>query len=458
MEGMTLGKVVKAVKGRLLYAPRNRKVTGVVIDSRLVRPGHLFVALPGEHEDGHNYLASAVAAGAVAGLCQRAIHKLPVIQVRNSRKALGDLAAAYRQQFPSLRLAAITGSSGKTATKEMLGTILSRRGKILESEGNYNNDLGVPLTLMRLTAKHKVAVVEMGMNVPGEIRRLAQIAKPVVGIITNIGDAHIGHFRSKRMLARAKLELLQELVPGGAAVLNADDPYLAKAAVRYQNVFTFGMIPHATVRVITAGVRLSGTHVVLGYAHQKREIRMKVLGVHQAWNAAAAVAGALALGISFKAACDALEGFRHKTPMRLELLRIGQHRIINDAYNSNPQSAAAALQLLAELPSPGKKYFIVGSMLELGSYSREAHRELGHQAAMAGIDGLITVGSEARSIAVGARCAGGITWMAKLDSVSDVLRTLTPHLSIQGDLILVKGSRGIGLEAFVNDLKKWSGR
>ncbi|MBN1595678.1 UDP-N-acetylmuramoyl-tripeptide--D-alanyl-D-alanine ligase [candidate division FCPU426 bacterium] len=454
MEGMTLGKISTAVGGRLLNAPRNRKVTGVVIDSRQVKPGCLFVALKGNKRDGHEYLEAAIAAGAVAGLSQQTPEKQPLVVVKNTRAALGDLAAAYRQLFSNLRVAAITGSSGKTTTKEMLGVILARRGKVLESEGNYNNDLGVPLTVLRLTAKHQLAVVEMGMNAPGEIRRLAHIARPWMGIITNIGDAHIGAFRNRRALANAKLELLSRLEPGGMSVLNADDPYLAKAASGLQRVLTFGMVPHADVRVLEAGVHLAGTHAVLGHASQREEIRLKALGVHQAWNAAAAVAGAVALGISFKAACDALTGFRPKTSMRLELLRIGQHRLINDAYNSNPQSASAALELLAELPSPGKKYFVVGSMLELGVRSPEAHRELGHQAAISGIDGLITVGSEARSVAVGARRAGGIRWMAKLDSVMEVMKTLQPQLSVQGDLILVKGSRGIGLEAFVEEFKR----
>ncbi len=458
MEAMTLGKVATAVQGQLLNVSRNRKITGVVIDSRLVRPGNLFVALAGENSDGHEYIENALAAGAVAGISQQNKPELPLVRVKNSRKALGDLAAAYRQFFPSLRVAAITGSSGKTGTKEMLGTILARRGKVLESQGNFNNDLGLPLTVMQLASKYKAAVLEMGMSGPHEIRRLAQIAKPHVGIITNVGDAHIGGFKSKRALVNAKVELLSELESDGIAVLNLDDPYLAKAAENYRQVYGFGMHPRATVRVVEAGVHLSGTQVVLGFEKQREEIRLKILGVHQAWNAAAAVAGALAMGISFKAACNALEGFRPKTPMRLDLLRIGQHRVLNDAYNSNPQSAAAALQLLAELPSAGKKHFVVGSMLELGNYSGEAHRELGHQAAVTGIDGLITVGNEARSVAVGARRAGGVRWMAKLDSAAEVLDTLKPHLSIQGDMILVKGSRGIGLEAFVDDFKRWSGR
>ncbi|MCD4812411.1 UDP-N-acetylmuramoyl-tripeptide--D-alanyl-D-alanine ligase [bacterium] len=454
MEGMTLGKIANAVQGRLVNVPRNRKVTGVSIDSRTVRSGQLFVALAGTQTDGHDYMEVAVAGGAVAGICQKAMGKLPYIKVRNARKALGDLAAAYRQLFPSLRVAAITGSSGKTVTKEMLAVILNKRSKVLESEGNFNNDLGLPLTLFNLALRHKIAVVEMGMNAPGEIRRLARIALPEVGILTNIGDAHLGNFTSKRALANAKLELVQELNDGGTAVLNADDPYLNKAAEKCERVLTFGMHPRADVRVVSAGVHLNGTRVVLAFADQKEEFRMKVLGVHQAWNAAAAVAGAIAMGIGFDSACAALEGFRNMTRMRLELLRIGQHRIINDAYNSNPQSAVAALKLLAELPSPGKKYFIAGSMLELGRHSGDAHRELGHQAAMLGVDGLVTVGSEARSIAVGARRAGGIRWITKLDGVHEVAEALRPQLSLQGDLILVKGSRGIGLEQFVDDLRR----
>jgi len=264
-----------------------------------------------------------------------------------ARGWLGDLAGAYRQQFPALRLAAITGSSGKTIVKEMLAAILGRREGILESRGNHNNDLGLPLTLLRLTSKFKLGVVELGMNAPGEIRRLAKLAKPAVGIITNIGDAHLGRFRSKQALVAAKLELLAELPADGMAVLNADDPYLVKASRKLKRVLTFGRSPQAQVRIGEVAVLLSGTHVSLAWEGEKQHVRLGVLGAHQAWNAAAAVAGALALGQAFKMACRALEGFHQKTPMRLELLRIGQHRVLNDAYNSNPQSAAKALELLA---------------------------------------------------------------------------------------------------------------
>ncbi|MEW6516541.1 MAG: UDP-N-acetylmuramoyl-tripeptide--D-alanyl-D-alanine ligase [candidate division FCPU426 bacterium] len=455
MEDMTLGKVVNAVSGQLLHAPRSRKISGVSIDSRQILPGQLFVALRGERVDGQDYAGLAVSSGAGAVLCERPLPNLPQVLVSDSRKALGDLAGAYRQQFPGLRLAAVTGSSGKTATKEMLAVILGRRESILESRGNNNNDLGLPLTLLRLTSKLKLGVVEMGMNAPGEIRRLARLARPLVGIITNIGDAHLGRFRSKQALVTAKLELLAELPADGIAVLNADDPHLAKAARGRKHVITFGQSPQAHLRIGEVAVRLSGTHFILAYEGEKQSVRLGVLGAHQAWNAAAAVAGAVALGQPFKTACRALEGFHQKTPMRLELLRVGQHRVLNDAYNSNPQSAAKALELLAELPSPGRKFFVAGSMLELGAQSAPAHHALGRLAAQAGVQGLITVGEEARGIAVGARQAGGMEWIAKVDSAEEVFAWLKLRLSVQGDLILIKGSRRIGLEAVVEEMKRW---
>lgn len=455
MEDMTLGKVVNAIGGQVLHAPRSRKISGVSIDSRQILPGQLFVALRGERVDGREYAALAVAAGAAAAMVEQPLPNLPQIVVANTRKALGDLAGAYRQQFPALRLAAITGSSGKTIVKEMLAAILGRREGILESRGNHNNDLGLPLTLLRLTSKLKLGVVEMGMNAPGEIRRLAKLAKPAVGLITNIGDAHLGCFRSKQALVAAKLELIAELPSDGVAVLNADDPYLAKAGRKLKRVVWFGRAPQAHVRIGEVAVRLSGTHVTLACENEKQHVRLGVLGAHQAWNAAAAVAGAVALGQPFKTACRALEGFHQKTPMRLELLRIGQHRVLNDAYNSNPQSAAKALELLGQLPSPGRKFFIAGSMLELGAQSVTAHHALGRQAAQAGVHGLITVGEEARGIAVGARQAGGLEWIVKMDSAEEVLACLKPRLSVQGDLILIKGSRRIGLEAVVEEMKRW---
>ncbi len=454
MQGMNLGNITEAVKGKLANASPDRKVSGVSIDSRRIRSQELFVALAGEHADGHRYLKGAIAAGAAAGLCQRAPRGLPAIKVNNPRKALGDLATVYRRRFPKITVAAVTGSNGKTATKEMLATILASRERVLESQGNFNNDIGLPLTLLRMNSRQRLAVLEMGMNAPGEIRGLARMAGPQVGIITNIGDAHLGCFKNRQALAKAKAELLPELLPEGSAILNADDPFLARLASRYPG-FTFGMAAKADVKVIDVRVSERGTRFRLEFRGRTETVGVKCLGSYQAWNAAAAVGGAMAMGINFVTACRALDGYYSRTSMRMEILRLGSLRIINDAYNSSPQSAAAALKLLSQLSTRGDKIFIAGSMLELGSFTKRAHRELGRQTVAAGVSKLITVGEEARGIAAGARRAG-MKWISQLDSADEVTAVYLSKISssLAGDLILVKGSRALGLERFIAAIKK----
>jgi len=451
MQGVTLSWAAKVCGGELVNAPQNRSVSGFCIDSRKVAAGDLFVALQGERADGHAFIPAATAAGAAASLCRRVPAEAPAIRVRDPRRALGDIAAAYRRRFKSLLVTAVTGSSGKTSTKEMLARVLATKHTVLHNIGNLNNDLGLPLTLGRLGSEHTAAVLEMGMSAAGEIRRLAEIGGPKVGVITNIGEAHLGHFRSRAALARAKAELLDGLVPGGTAVINADDPYLAR--IKPKRKLTFGVSGQADVRVVSVGVRLSGTHVILECNGRRAEIRMRVLGAHQAWNAAAAVAAGLAAGITFDAACQALDGHASQAAMRSQLLRLGPHRLLHDAYNSNPQSAAAALALLAELPCRGRRFFVAGSMLELGAVTQEAHCRLGHEAAISGVAGLITVGHAARETARVAAEAG-VKQVESFETAAGAAEVLHRWLSTAGDLILIKGSRGIGLEEVVDELKE----
>lgn len=449
MQNITLGWLAQAARGRLTGGNPRQAVTGLCLDSRRVVAGDCFVALPGKHADGHAFIARAHAAGAAGALCVRPAPGVPCIRVADPRIALGRIAAAYRQRFKKLKVVGITGSSGKTTTKEMLAEVLKTQYAVLANIGNLNNDLGVPLTLARLEAEHTAAVVEMGMNHAGEIRTLARMAVPQVGVITNIGDAHAGHFRDRRALARAKAELLAALPARGWAIINLDDPNLAGRALRRR--ITFGMSEKADVRIHTASVHLKGTHVILEHAGETRALWLRALGAHQAWNAAAAVAAGLALGVSFATACRALAQHRPEAAMRSQLLTIGPHRVLHDAYNSNPQSAAAAVRLLVELPTRGRRIFVAGSMLELGTLAPEAHRQLGREAALCGVDALLAVGREARAMLAGARAC---TRRAFVPTAAQAWPVLKPWLSREGDLILIKGSRGVGLEKVVEDLKK----
>ncbi len=446
---VTLEWLSRVSQGRLLGGSPKQTVTGLCIDSRKVAAGDCFVALPGNRVDGHSFIAQAQAAGAVVCLCQRAVPGVPCIQVADPRKALGQIGAAYRRLFPKLQVVGITGSSGKTTTKEMVNAVLGAKHRVHSNLGNLNNDLGVPLTLARLEKNHTAAVIEMGMNHAGEIRYLTQLAAPQVGLITNIGDAHLGNFKDRKALARAKAELLAGLPKTGMAVINLDDPNLATRA-RNRRI-TFGLNALADVRIVQAGMRAKGTHVVLAYKGKNYAVQLKAYGVHQAWNAAAAVAVGLAFRVTPAQACKALAAYRPQAGMRSQLLKLGPHQVLVDAYNSNPQSAAAALRLAAELPVTGKRILVAGSMLELGAYSREAHEQLGREVAVAGIQSLITVGEEARAIRTG---APAIRPYVHVRTAADVIGKLKPWLSTGGDLIVVKGSRGIGLEKVVDDLKQ----
>lgn len=452
MEGVTLERIAQWTGGKLMHADPTTLVRGVSIDSRRVKSGDLFVALKGERTDGHAFIPQAIRQGASAVLCQRPVKGLPAVRVRDPRAALGRLAGHYRRQWRRLQVAAVTGSSGKTTTKEMLAAILRSQGPVLESQGNFNNDLGVPLNLARLDASHRWAVLELGMSAPGEIRALAAICQPRVGIITHIGDAHAAHFKDRAAVARSKAELLTGLVPGGWAILNADDPYLMRRAKVRPHTLLFGMHPRAQVQILRSSVHWDRTEVALRYRGRRVKVHVRALGHHQAWNAAAAVAASVALGVPFTRAAHALsKDYRPQAAMRLQVVHWQGHRVINDAYNSNPQSAAAAVRLLAELPVRGKKWFVCGSMLELGKLSLAAHQELGHQAAAAGVDGLIAVGPEARTTARTARAAG-VPWVASVATAAQAAMRLRPRLSAAHDLILIKGSRGIGLEAV---LRAW---
>lgn len=451
MVAMTIKEIAVAVNGRIKKATGLEKVTGVSIDSRTVAPGDMFVALKGENVDGHDYMKKAAKRGATVMLCEKEDPKVACIVVKDARQAMGKWAIAYRTRFFDLKVIGVTGSSGKTSVKEMIGTALGSSKSVMVSKGNFNNDLGLPLSLSHVNKQHRIAVLEMGMSGKGEIKALAKMASPQIGVITNIGDAHIGAFKNRKALARAKAELIMALPENGTAILNADDPMLKPWRNRVQTR-TFGLATDADVRICKTGVYPSGLHVQLKSGKTTCNIRLKVLGAHHAWNAAAAIATAMVCGKSFKRACDNLEGFKPQAKMRMEIKKIGSHCIINDAYNSNPQSAAAAMKLMAELPCKGKKIALLGSMLELGDRSHAAHEELGHQVALAGVDYLIGVGKEARWIVQAARKAG----LKKTQSVKNVDEAEAPlalELKQNGHLILLKGSRAIGLEKVVSFLK-----
>lgn len=450
MEPVRLAQVVAWTGGVLLRGDEELLLTSVSTDSRTLAEGACFIPLIGERFDGHDFLEEAVTKGAQAVLVQegRPWSHLPVAvaAVRDTRRALVDLARGYRMQF-DLPVVAVTGSNGKTTTKEMIAAILGRSRPVLATEKNYNNEIGLSHTLFKLERSHRAAVVEMGMRGRGEIALLASVARPNVGVVTNVGPVHVERLGSVDAVAEAKAELVEALGPDGWAVLNADDPKVGAMAARSAaRVVTFGLSEGADVRA--EEVRLDGEGkacFVLCSAGGAAVVQLGIPGRHSVMNALAAAAAALALGAGLE---DVASGLAEAEggEMRMEMVRLGAGiRLLNDAYNASPLSMRAALDTLAALEAE-RKVAVLGDMLELGKFSAEAHREAGRRAAAAGVELLITVGKQARETAAGAVEAGldqerVLGCETAEEAAEECAARVRPN-----DLVLLKGSRGVRLE------------
>lgn len=425
----------------------DRSFTGVSIDSRTVHADELFVALAGARHDGHDHLADAAARGAAGAMVARASSAvLPRLLVADTRASMGCLAGHWRSRF-RLPVVAVTGSNGKTTVKEMLAAVLSRVGATLATRGNLNNDIGVPLTLFGLGETHRYAVVEMGANHAGEIAALGAIVRPTVSVVTQCAPAHLAGFGSIEGVARAKGEIFSALPDDGIAVVNADDPYadlwLRLAGTR--RVLQFSMQRAADVRAHDRGLDADGhRRIELETCHGLTEVSLPLLGRHNVLNAAATVASALALGIAPASWRDGLQAMQPVSG-RLEL-HAGTcgSRIVDDTYNANPGSLAAALETLAELP--GRHWLVLGDMGELGADSEVMHRRAGAAVRATGVERLYTVG-ELAGLAADEFGAGA----ERCADVAAVAAAVAGDL-VAGVTVLVKGSRTARMERVVNFL------
>jgi UDP-N-acetylmuramoyl-tripeptide--D-alanyl-D-alanine ligase len=423
-----------------------------------LQAGDLFFALKGEKADGHLYVSRAIESGAAGVVIsdETAVPRgvaTPVVKVEDPLWALGDLAKHYRSKF-DVRVVGITGSVGKTTTKEMLASILSRKWKVLKNAMNFNNEIGVPLTLFQLDRDHDVVVLELAMRGLGEIRRLAAIAKPCVGVITNVGISHIERLGSQGAIADAKTELLAELPPDGVAVLNAEDGYYMVMKERFGGrKISFGSCKSADVVGTRIKTSDSGGHdFVILIDGGAVKVKLPILGHYNVYNALAAAAAAVGMGVDLYTIRDGLESF---TPpaMRMELIRSkAGYVVLNDTYNASPASTVGALKTLDALKGYRRKIAVLGDMLELGDYGPKAHRDIGMMVAESEIEVLVTVGELARMVAEGAAAAGmpGKAIQSFADSVETggKLRAMVKR----GDAILVKGSRAMKMEEIVQVL------
>jgi UDP-N-acetylmuramoyl-tripeptide--D-alanyl-D-alanine ligase len=428
-------------------SPRDGIAQGYSIDSRTIEPGQLFFAVKGDRFDGHDFVASALEKGALAAVVRRdQIDQYPsktnLLAVDDTLVSLQTLATAVRKLWGKL-LVGVTGSAGKTTTKEAIAHVLSARFKVLKSEGNFNNHFGLPLMLLKLEPAHDVAVIEMGMSHAGEIRALAKIAQPEIGVVTNVAPVHLEFFDSLAGIARAKYELIESLPSSGTAVLNADDEYVSQFGRGFKgNVVRYGT--RAGSEVCAENLRsrgADGSEFDVVVAGTREHVRLPLVGEHNALNALAAIAVGLTQGLKLAEAAEALVTLV-PADKRGQVLQLGNITVVNDCYNSNPKALQAMVDALAAMPA-ARRIVVAGEMLELGPAAEEMHRAAGRHIAEKRIDVLVGVRGLAEAMVTSAQQGGMRTqFLATPEEAGEWLARETRV----GDVVLLKASRGVKLE------------
>jgi UDP-N-acetylmuramoyl-tripeptide--D-alanyl-D-alanine ligase len=458
---LSLATIAEITGGRLDGASPETVVSGpVVIDSRTAGPGTLFAALRGERADGHDFAAQAAAAGATAVLAERPTGA-PSVIVDDVLTAMGRLARAVVDRLPELTVIGLTGSAGKTSTKDLLAHLATRLGPTVAPPGSYNNEIGHPLTVLRADHTTRYLVLEMGARGIGHITHLTRVAPPHIGIVLNVGSAHIGEFGSRDAVAQAKGELVEALSSRGTAVLNADDPRVRAMAARTRaEIVTFGRVPDATVRATGESLDEAGRpRFTLVTPEGSAPVALRLHGAHAVANALAAAAAARRLGMPVTDVADALSAATPVSRWRMEVTeRPDGVTVVNDAYNANPESVRAALDTVVHMAGEGRAYAVLGEMAELGASSLGEHERIGAHAARGGLAGLIAVGETAAAMLKGAEQVTSWTGEAvraeDVDAAVAALRErLRPH-----DVVLIKGSRVAGLERVAEAVLAESGR
>src|SRR5271157_6119 len=432
-------------------------VSGYSIDSRTVAAGELFFAVRGERHDGHDFVTAALERGAVAAVVSRAraatlpdaVLAVPLLIAEDPLTALQVLAAHVRRQW-GRHLVAVTGSAGKTTTKEAAAAALGAKFHVLKSRGNLNNSFGLPLELLRLEPEHEYAVVEMGMNHAGELAALARMASPDWGVVTNVGTAHIANFADGQAgIAHAKLELVDALPANGVAFLNSDDPYVSQFGRDFPGrVVYFGAGPCADPQFLEVTENLAGLHLKFRAGERECELTLRLLGAHNASNALAGLAVALEAGVGLDEAVAALASLT-AGDKRGQVMEIGGATLLNDSYNSNPEALRSMIRTLAARPAH-RRILVAGEMLELGEQGPALHAACGRAAAEAGLDLVVGVGGNAEHLAAAA-CTGGVASLFLPDAEA-AGRWLGQNLQ-PGDGVLVKGSRGVHLERAIEAVR-----
>lgn len=451
---MTIGEIAKACGGVLGNSVNAGDfVTEICTDSRKLTPGSLFVALAGERYDGHDFAEKAVEMGAKAVLCHKSVNCGREIIVRDTRVALGDIARYYRMKFPDIKLVGITGSVGKTTTKEMIYSVLSSTYLTHKTSGNLNNDIGLPMTMFGLSHEHEAAVIEMGMSHFGEIEYLAGICRPTIAVITNIGVSHIENLGSRENILKAKMEILSGMAQGAPVLLNGDDGLLSAVTIENHRLFYYGInSEECTFKAVNIDESGEGSEFDIRYDGDMYHVKLHVPGQHNILDAVAAFGAGILAGVEPAAAAAALERYE-PCGMRQNIVDKDGITIIEDCYNASPDSMRASLTTLNSMKGR-RKIAVLSDMLELGSFSGRFHREIGEYAAQ-NADILICCGEYARDYVKGFIEAGksSAKYYEKRDEMADELYRLLE----KGDVVLFKASRGMRLEKVIADLySRWS--
>jgi UDP-N-acetylmuramoyl-tripeptide--D-alanyl-D-alanine ligase len=455
MNSLPLSQIAEFAEADFSLGANDPRISRISTDSRTLQRDDLFVALRGENFDGHAFIGKAAERGAAGAIVDKkwkgeAGKNFPVLRVRDTLSAYQKIAAGYRRQL-SLKVIAITGSNGKTTTKDFVAAALGHRFRVTKTEGNFNNHIGLPKTILGATSKDEIAVWEIGMNHPGEIAPLAKLAAPDVGIITNIGIAHVEFMGSRDAIAQEKGALAEAIGPQGTLILNADDPFSERIAKRTRAKTIFAGTKKGTVCATDLRQSASGSEfTILEGAHRCRA-QLPVPGLHMIQNALLAVAAGRVFGLSIED-CAAGLASAPLTKARLQIKTIRGVQFIDDSYNANPESMRAALATLAELETEGRRIAVLGEMAELGTESERGHREVGEAAASLKIDELIAIGETASAIANAAQKAGleKSRTVASADEAAEILAEETSP----NDLVLIKGSRAARTERVIEEFSK----
>jgi UDP-N-acetylmuramoyl-tripeptide--D-alanyl-D-alanine ligase len=458
-----LKQILKATGGKLPGRVNGTRFSGISTDSRNIKENNIFLALDGDNFRGADFIAQAKSRGAGAVIVSRKPTQdisLPVIMVTDTLQALGDLAACQRKCLKKIKIAAVTGSSGKTTVKDMTAAVLSEKFEVHKTKGNFNNLIGMPLSVLDADFSHDWAVFEMGMNRPGEIGRLTEIANPDISCLINIGVAHLGGFNNVHQIAEAKAEMFEQTSADSLLIINYDDALIRNLSQKFkQQKLSFGFSDGADVRAVNLQCRDNELSFTVLYGREDQDVIIDSIGRHNALNALAAISIALTAGISMTDIAKGLRKFK-ATAWRMQLLNsVNGFNLINDVYNANPDSVVAAIKTIAELKVNKQAFLILGDMLELGKTSSKLHFEVGKKIVEYGIDYVFSYGELAADFVEGNIAAGGDkkkskSYMSKLEIIEDLKKLFKKGKLKKGDWILVKGSRGMKMESLFNELEQ----